>query len=486
MRWGRHEMNRRATIRVYCTICGIIILGFCLVSAMTYSTMNKQFRRDIEDVSKLNMESIYANINYMMEQPINVSVTMANDTFLRDFIADERSEMQDPEGIDTIKAYLASYQEKYKFNSVFLVSAETGAYYHYKNGIDRILTPQNPENTWYYDFLADPAECSLNVDNDEARENIVTIFVNCKLSAPDGTLLGVVGVGLETSYIQQLLEEHESEYGIRAYLIDSSGTVQVASDITEFAGVNLFAHETFAGLADEIIANTTTQEEMWYDSENIAGYRITKYVPGLNWYLVIEKSSVDVHEKLISQFMLTLLVMALILVVVVATVMGVLRKHDRAMLELAGSDQLTGIRNRASYEQKMALCATKLTEYNSFGIAIFDLNHLKKTNDEFGHLAGDEFIKDFSSALCNIFHDCPVYRIGGDEFAVILLNISEHVARERFVRLEAELERCSKEKGRSMSAAHGCAYYDGKALSTTADIFRAADRDMYLNKKDAR
>ena len=63
------------------------------------------------------------------------------------------------------------YRIKYGYDSVFLVSKETSRYYYY-NGLDRILTKDNPENEWYYDFLNSKAEYGIKIDNDEVA--------NCK------------------------------------------------------------------------------------------------------------------------------------------------------------------------------------------------------------------------------------------------------------------------------------------------------------------
>lgn len=213
--------RKRPSVTVIISL--IIITGFFL-SALSYViSFNVLFRQDIKAVSELTSENIYLSINSIMDRPINVSTAMSHDTFLRTFMKEEDNNVLHSDRLDTLKAYLSSYQQKYQFDSVFLISANTGAYYHYQNGLDRIMTTDNPENEWYYDFLETSSDCSLNVDNDEAKDDVITIFVNCKLYDEDNNLLGVVGVGLETPYIQEVLIENEQAYGIRAFLIDVSG-----------------------------------------------------------------------------------------------------------------------------------------------------------------------------------------------------------------------------------------------------------------------
>ena len=54
-----------------------------------------------------------------------------------------------------------------------------------------------------------------------------------------------------------------------------------------------------------------------------------------------------------------------------------------------------------------------------FAIVIMDVNDLKKVNDSAGHQAGDQYLIDACGIICRIFKQSPVFRVGGDEFAVI-------------------------------------------------------------------
>ena len=177
---------RRNIIPVCLVIAFVIIGGFTMSAFFSYFSSQTLFKKDVEAVSALTSENIFVNINNLRARPINVSLAMANDTFLRSFMLKEEERKLTPGDLELLRNYLESYQKKYCFDSVFLVSVKTGAYYHYKNGIDRYMRPGEPENEWYFKFLKEQQECSLNVDNDEAKDNIITVFVNCKLTDSDG------------------------------------------------------------------------------------------------------------------------------------------------------------------------------------------------------------------------------------------------------------------------------------------------------------
>ena len=90
--------------------------------------------------------------------------------------------------------------------------------------------------------------------------------------------------------------------------------------------------------------------------------------------------------------------------------------------QMAFSDPLTGVKNKMAYIEDVGCFEQRIEDgaLHDFGLVVFDLNDLKKTNDTLGHDAGDNYIKQGSSLICNSFKHSPVYRIGGDEFVVFL------------------------------------------------------------------
>lgn len=473
--------RKRPSVTVMISL--IIITGFFL-SALSYViSFNVLFRQDIKAVSELTSENIYLSINSIMDRPINVSTAMSHDTFLRTFMKKEGDNVLQSDRLDTLKAYLSSYQQKYQFDSVFLISANTGAYYHYQNGLDRIMTTDNSENEWYYDFLKDPSDCSLNVDNDEAKDNGITIFVNCKLYDENHNLLGIVGVGLETPYIQEVLIENEQAYGIHAFLIDVSGNIQLSSDLTEFENVNLFNAPQYQAMKEAIKLNTSTAEQRWYHSSGLDGYVITKYVPHLNWYLVVEKNTENFQIKMLSLLSMSIVFLALIVFIIIKIITNIIKKYNQKLTDLAELDLLTGIGNRTSYEQAISQCEAKFSEYQSFGIGVFDLNNLKFVNDQYGHQMGDICLKSFAKMLCTTFSHCPVFRIGGDEFAVIFENLSAEQVLGYWKELQQLLSNAGTTGGLVIKTAFGYSFRDAGELNTVEKIFKDADDKMYLDKK---
>ena len=150
-------------------------------------------------------------------------------------------------------------------------------------------------------------------------------------------------------------------------------------------------------------------------------------------------------------------------------------------LKLASQDSLTGVRNRTAYDIDLEQLQKKLEsgQQKEAGIVMVDVNWLKETNDQLGHSAGDELLKSVSDVVCGIYKHSPVYRIGGDEFAVIL---SFHDLRIRDKLINTARNTASKTKF-GVSFAIGMAVFDPHDKSFDETIKRADDA-MYLNKKE--
>ena len=157
------------------------------------------------------------------------------------------------------------------------------------------------------------------------------------------------------------------------------------------------------------------------------------------------------------------------------------------MNELAHKDSLTGIRNKLAYDQEEAKLRNEFKAgKREFGIAIVDLNGLKFINDNYGHDCGNISIVTISKIICEVFLHSPVFRIGGDKFAIILKNNDydkiDALTTEFHERLDA-LKQEDLEPWEKVSASIGYALYDPKLDNSVDDVFRRADQDMYQKKK---
>ena len=155
---------------------------------------------------------------------------------------------------------------------------------------------------------------------------------------------------------------------------------------------------------------------------------------------------------------------------------------------LATRDALTGIRNKTSYDKEVQRIEWEMANGDKeFGVAMIDLNFLKRINDTYGHEQGNVAIKKLCNMVCNLFKHSPVFRIGGDEFAVILENEDYNCCDALVAEFNDEIEHSSRnenlEQWERISAAIGVAKYDPSIDNSYDNVFKRADKAMYVRKR---
>jgi diguanylate cyclase (GGDEF)-like protein len=164
-------------------------------------------------------------------------------------------------------------------------------------------------------------------------------------------------------------------------------------------------------------------------------------------------------------------------------------RHLGELRFLADHDPLTRLLNRRAFVQRLDGEVARATRYGrSFGLVICDLDHFKQLNDRYGHAAGDTALVLFSSILSRALRKPDAaFRIGGDEFAMLLAEATDEDARLVVVRVQEMLDEMSQsETGQpwlaDMSASFGCASCPEDATDAQT-LFRLADEALYEAKR---
>ena len=164
------------------------------------------------------------------------------------------------------------------------------------------------------------------------------------------------------------------------------------------------------------------------------------------------------------------------------------KKRAKELGELATIDSLTGIRNKTAYDQTVKDITDEIKQGNiRFGVAMIDLNFLKRINDTYGHKKGNIAIQRTCHLSCEIFKHSPIFRVGGDEFIAILKGYDYENIESLVEKFKKEVEHLSNdtslEPWERTSAAIGYALYDEKLDSSYETVFHRADQAMYECKK---
>lgn len=168
--------------------------------------------------------------------------------------------------------------------------------------------------------------------------------------------------------------------------------------------------------------------------------------------------------------------------------MGLLRTSMEAETyrRLAYKDAMTGIGNRAAFDRDAGILHAK-RDTNTFAVAVFDVNNLKYTNDTYGHAAGDRLIKDTADSVKDAFSAIGrCYRIGGDEFAVIMEHIPDESIEEAFCSFRENIRKYGEGNPEGLDAAGGWAKGENTGTDFIYRLFHQADTKMYESKEKAK
>jgi diguanylate cyclase (GGDEF)-like protein len=167
-----------------------------------------------------------------------------------------------------------------------------------------------------------------------------------------------------------------------------------------------------------------------------------------------------------------------------------LREHEKHQRFLAYRDSLTGLRNTTAYKAWVTEFDKEIQSGDmAFGVIVLDVNNLKETNDRHGHDAGNKLIVTAARIISNTFKRSPVFRIGGDEFVVILRNADLENREELFVKFDSECANTFVKTDAAdvvVSVAKGFSGYDPARDSQFADVFNRADEAMYRDKRSTK
>ena len=216
---------------------------------------------------------------------------------------------------------------------------------------------------------------------------------------------------------------------------------------------------------------------IWFLSDSALGQEYTSF-PALTGMIPFYGTIFEVGVLIFEQLLLTSIFVNL---VEQAKTRSELEVYERLLKE----DRMTGINNRTAFEEQLQDIEDHAQDYDNAALIFMDVDGLKNTNDLYGHNAGDELI--ISAALCikNVFATYgKCYRIGGDEFCVLIFDSIENVD-ELLKQMDQEIVKYNRNNRYYLSIARGVSFLkdtEGKQKKIS-DWKYEADQDMYCNKK---
>ncbi len=305
-----------------------LVIGGSLLISVLISTIisNTSMRSMMTD--RINNEEIPATLNAVanaiekeISLPLTISKSMAENTFSNQWL----SQGEDPSKINEISRYLTATKNNNDAITAFIVSGLSNNYY-VPDGLSRTLDPSSSNDSWFYDFLQSDKKYSLDIDND-ATLSTLTLFINYRTS--DGK--SVAGIGMGINQVADLIKNYTiGEQGL-AFLADQDGNIQIHPDKEIKSGTAL------SKLFDDDIQNNLLNKDainIIQTSSNGGRFLAAKFIPSLNWFVVIEIPTSEIYTP-INNTSMQLVVMNIFVAIILITIglwvaLGVARPIIRA------------------------------------------------------------------------------------------------------------------------------------------------------------
>jgi len=303
-------------------ICALLLAGFLANSLSNFWAARENVRKTLaESTLPLTSDNVYSEIQRDLLRPVFIASLMANDTFLRDWaIGGEQDQ-------DAIVRYLHEIKIKYGTVTSFFVSDKTLKYY-YAHGLLKTVSADDPRDAWYFRVrnMAEPYE--INVDPDMANRDEMTIFINYRVRDYAGNFIGATGVGLTVNKVNHLISRYEAKYDRQIYFVDAQGDIVLRTSTGSMQKYDSLQEiDGLGDRVDELLADKT--DSLTYEREGDRRIMNCRFVPELDWYLIVEQSEESMLAPLRQQLYINLFTALLTTAIIAGICIFVVRSQKR-------------------------------------------------------------------------------------------------------------------------------------------------------------
>lgn len=457
-------------------IAAILVAGICTISFLFLHAYKKVVIDCTESACRLAESDIYAGIKELIQKPRFIAEAMADDALLMDLLAENDNDSPITDYLQAIDARYSGEQAE-----TFLISSASNAYFT-GDGYQYTMRRGDAQDAWFYDFIDSGANVSSFVrpDTNTGEESI---FVFCRVSNEDAAPIGVTGIRIPIMRIRMLLTQYVNDYDLQASLTDKSGDVRIDASNQTPDVQNVFDIAGVAPLEGSLFQNTIGGKLLWITENNTKQCLMVRYMPGLDWYLVVIKDTVDqtaLYRATVSRMAIIMLCVIVLVLLLVTTVISRFNKH---MIDLATTDDLSGLHNRAWFDAQFFSILPPHKDL-SYTLFILDIDYFKHINDAYGHLTGNRLIRLTAKQLArSVGRAGHVARWGGDEF-VGLLRLPQAEAELLLEKLRDTVAKASIIYGYPISISVGASHLTRQI--PLAQALALADTALYLAKSDGR
>ncbi len=466
-------MKRKRIIPINAINLTVVITVMIFVAILTQSVIEELTIRDIQNVTRLTHINIFTKIEHEMIEPINASLIMAQNTLLLDFMDEDT-----PETEARIAEYLKAIQNATGYESVFTVPDSTLNYYH-PGGTDEKVDLESEHAYWYTNRVGATDAYGYVVNSENLDDWALTIYVDANINDRNGNFAGIAGVGKRITHLQDILVSYYEDQGVEAYIVDGNGMIKVHENNDYIKNMSFYTLENIPADAIDFELDINQPLEKMIDDR----FFIVQKIPKLEWYLVVKKSASELSGALNHYSLVVIGTLAFGAMVILLVTNITIAKYKKQIISLSNIDRLTDISNRTMFEMDLREAIHSM-ESQKFCLALFDLDNLKLINDRMGHDMGDQTLKLIAELAKETFPEPDfVYRVGGDEFAIM---IYRHIEEAR-----ASVETFKDSVSNNMhmqrvGSTVSIGVTENRAMDTEATVYKRADEALYKSKNDGK
>lgn len=462
-------MKRKKIIPIALVNLMIIIPIMLLIAVLNNNIISELTTKDIQSVTRLTENNIYADITREFIEPVNTSLVMAQNTFAYNWMNEDTEETE-----KRMAEYLSSIQNTFGYDSVFWVPHETLSYYH-PGGTDAKVDLNDDYAFWYTSRIDARDDYAVIINTELLDDFALTAYIDANITDSQGNFLGVAGIGKRVEHLQDILNRYINNHDVRAYLVDENGLILIHDNHEFIKNKTFYDLEDISNERSLLAKNDGLPFETLVNDELI----ITQYIPMLDWYLVVTKDTSDLTPVLNEYNTKIFIAFSLAVVAILFATSITISKYKKQIISLSNTDQLTDIPNRRIFENALNEII-KSRDKSPCSLALFDLDNLKIINDEYGHDKGDFALRTVSKKVLEFVNeDDIVARVGGDEFGII---ISDDLFNAKKI-LEAFIDEINSDKSLSViNATVSIGLTDLRITDSASSIYKRADEALYLSK----
>ncbi len=467
--------------RLLVLLSALLVLGFFATTFGSYLVSKSVIREAITGRElPLASSNIYVELQKDLVQPVVISSTMAQDTFMRDWV------LRGEHNVGELNRYLQEVKTRYGAFSSFFVSDRSLNYYT-GDGILKQISPTEPRDAWYYRVRDLKESHEINVDPDMANQDAMTIFINYRVFDFSGKFLGATGIGLTMDAMHRRIKDYQQRYQRTIYFVDASGRTVLVGSKAQPVPVDLHDRPGLGAIIDRILLEKNGGYE--YEARGATHLLNVHYIPELKWYLFVEKDETEALVQVRRMLFINLSICLVITLLVVMLMNLSLARYQRRIEKLAATDTLTGMLNRQAFTILMSrLLAAYEREPQPISVLLLDLDHFKQINDVHGHAVGDRMLCSVADQLQQALRKSDIaVRWGGEEFLVVLdscdINEALQIAEKIRLRIEQQVFEVGA-LGVTLTVSIGVSEFSG--TEPVEQTISRADSGLYLAKSRGR